>query len=201
MHIPYLANKRLGQNFLIDKNIINKIVDIGNINDKKVIFEIGAGYGSLTKKIFSKNPKKIIAVEKDKKLASYLKELFINYKNVKIVNEDILNIIENKKLEKNIVIFGNLPYNISTKILVKLALIKKWPPWYDNLIFMFQKEVADKIQKISEGCQYYAIGDLKLKNTLIFQKIVFFLNQKLILRSCLLVQKEKMNLKLRILKI
>ena len=145
MHIPYLANKRLGQNFLIDKNIINKIVDIGNINDKKVIFEIGAGYGSLTKKIFSKNPKKIIAVEKDKKLASYLKELFINYKNVKIVNEDILNIIENKKLEKNIVIFGNLPYNISTKILVKLALIKKWPPWYDNLIFMFQKEVADRI--------------------------------------------------------
>ena len=145
MHIPYFANKRLGQNFLIDKNIINKIISIGNINENKTILEIGAGYGNLTKKIFIKKPKKIIAVEKDKRLASFLKKSFVDCKNVKIINEDILNIIDNKYLEKNIIVFGNLPYNISTQILVKLALLKKWPPWYDSLIFMFQKEVADRI--------------------------------------------------------
>tara|TARA_Y100000590_G_scaffold319369_1_gene361434 strand:- start:154 stop:963 length:810 start_codon:yes stop_codon:yes gene_type:complete len=138
--------KSLGQNFLIDKNIINKISQIVNIEKSKTILEIGPGYGNLTKKIASFNPNRIFAVEKDKKLTSYLKEDFFNQKNVEIINDDILNIFnKNKILGKEVLVFGNLPYNISTKILTTLVLLKKWPPWYEILIFMFQKEVADRI--------------------------------------------------------
>ena len=142
MHNP---KKSLGQNFLIDQNIINKIIKIGNIDNNKVIYEIGAGYGSLTKKILNMKPKKLFAIEKDKKLSLILNETFKDYKNVKIINQDILDIIEDKKKDENITVFGNLPYNISTQILASLMLIEKWPPWYDLLILMFQKEVAERI--------------------------------------------------------
>ena len=74
-----------------------------------------------------------------------MKKKFQKYRNIKIINLDILNIIAKNNLENNIVVFGNLPYNISTKILASLILLKKWPPWYDVLILMFQKEVADRI--------------------------------------------------------
>ena len=107
--------------------------------------EIGSGYGNLTKGIASMKPKKILAIEKDKKLASFLKKEFEDYKNVKIINRDILNIIKENNSENNIIVIGNLPYNVSTKILASLIMLKKWPPWYDILILMFQKEVADRI--------------------------------------------------------
>ena len=139
------AKKSLGQNFLIDNNIINKIINIGSINKNKTIIEIGAGYGNLTKAIVSAGPKKILAIEKDKKLALLLKNKFKNYDNIKIINRDVLNIIEEDNLEQNIIVFGNLPYNVSTKILASLILLKKWPPWYEILILMFQKEVAERI--------------------------------------------------------
>ena len=145
MKLLQKAKKSLGQNFLIDNNIINKIVEIGSINKNKTVMEIGAGYGNLTKKIASMGAKKIFAIEKDKKLVSLLKEKFKNYNNIKIINRDILNIIEENKLEQNIIVFGNLPYNISTRILASLILLKKWPPWYEILILMFQKEVAERI--------------------------------------------------------
>ena len=90
-------------------------------------------------------PKKIFAIEKDKKLSFFLKNKFKENKKVKIINRDILDIIEENNPKNNIVVFGNLPYNISTKILASLVMLKKWPPWYDILILMFQKEVADRI--------------------------------------------------------
>jgi len=145
MKLIHTAKKSLGQNFLIDQNIINKIIKIGNINKNKTVLEIGAGYGNLTQNIISMKPKKIIAIEKDSRLSLHLRSKFKNYKNVKIINKDILNIIENFNLENNVVVFGNLPYNISTKILASLIMLTKWPPWYDILILMFQKEVADRI--------------------------------------------------------
>ena len=145
MKTIYDPKKSLGQNFLIDHNIINKIVKIGNINQKKTVLEIGPGYGSLTKKILEMNPYKLFGVEKDKKLSEILKNIFKNNQNVEIINKDILDIIEKKKLNKNLIVFGNLPYNISTHILTKLILTNKWPPWFNQLIFMFQKEVAERI--------------------------------------------------------
>jgi len=145
MKLLQKAKKSLGQNFLIDNNIINKIVEIGGINKNKTVMEIGAGYGNLTKAIVLESPKKIFAIEKDKKLALFLKDIFKDFKNIKIINNDIFNIIENKNIDQNTIVFGNLPYNISTQILASLVLLKKWPPWYEILIFMFQKEVADRI--------------------------------------------------------
>ena len=145
MQIEDYPKKSLGQNFLIDKNIINKIIKIGNINKNKTVIEIGSGYGNLTEAILTMCPKKILAIEKDKKLSLLLIKKFQNVNNIKIVNDDILNIIKNRNLNSNSLVFGNLPYNISTQILANLITLKKWPPWYNHLIFMFQKEVADRI--------------------------------------------------------
>ena len=137
--------KSLGQNFLIDKNIIKKILDISNIDETQTILEIGAGYGNLTKLIAKKKVNKIIAIEKDIKICEFLKNNFKNNKNIKIINDDILNIINKNKFKKRVIVYGNLPYSISTKILVNFIMTKKWPPRYEKLIFMFQKEVADRI--------------------------------------------------------
>ena len=145
MKLLQKAKKSLGQNFLIDRNIINKIISVGDINKNKTVMEIVAGYGNLTKAIFSMKPKKILAVEKDKSLAFLLKKKFIDSKNLEVINRDILDIIEEQNLERNMIVFGNLPYNVSTKILSSLIMQKNWPPWYDILILMFQKEVADRI--------------------------------------------------------
>ena len=145
MNFFKIAKKSLGQNFLIDQNIINKIIKIGKIAENKTVLEIGPGYGNLTRKIANMKPKKILAIEKDEKLALFLNNIFKDFKNIKIINNDIFNIIENKNIDQNTIVFGNLPYNISTQILASLVLLKKWPPWYEILIFMFQKEVADRI--------------------------------------------------------
>ncbi len=145
MKLQESPKKSLGQNFLIDNNIISKIIKIGNIQKNKTILEIGAGYGNLTKKLASMNPKKIYAIEKDKKLIFFLKKNLATFKNVQIIEGDIFNFIKQKHFGKNVIVFGNLPYNISTQILASLVMLKDWPPWYDSLILMFQKEVADRI--------------------------------------------------------
>jgi 16S rRNA (adenine1518-N6/adenine1519-N6)-dimethyltransferase len=137
--------KSLGQNFLIDKNIVRKILKIGNINKDKVILEIGPGYGILTDLLIERSPKRIFAVEKDSKLVTFLNKKFEDKQNIKIINQDILKLLKKNSFGNNVIVFGNLPYNISTKILATLVLLEKWPPWYEKLILMFQKEVADRI--------------------------------------------------------
>ena len=136
--------KSLGQNFLIDNNIINKIIKLSEVNNNNIV-EIGPGTGNLTEKIIAQNPKSLILIEKDKKLKDYLETKFINQRNIKIFNEDILKFNLENKIEKDTIIVGNLPYNISSQILVRLIKFKKWLPRYKKLILMFQKEVADKI--------------------------------------------------------
>ena len=138
MHVK--AKKSLGQNFLIDKNILKKIVDVGNINSNDKVLEIGPGTGNLTEYIVKANPKTIIVVEKDFNLTKLLKNKF--KKKVKIINADILKISEDFYNEK-FIIYGNLPYNISTQILAFWCLSKKIK--VKKLILMFQKEVADRI--------------------------------------------------------
>ena len=134
------AKKSLGQNFLIDKNILKKIVDVGNINSNDKVLEIGPGTGNLTEYIVKANPKTIIVVEKDFNLTKLLKNKF--KKKVKIINDDILKLSEDFYDEK-FIIYGNLPYNISTQILAFWCLSKKIK--VKKLILMFQKEVADRI--------------------------------------------------------
>ena len=144
--------KSLGQNFLIDQNLINKICEIVEIKGKNIL-EIGPGTGNLTTTILSKNPKRYIAVEKDRELIKPLNEKF--GKKVKIINQDILDL--NKKLLDNeiLTVYGNLPYNISTEILCKWILnIKDENFWFDYLILMFQKEVADRIISVYNSKNY-----------------------------------------------
>ena len=160
MKILQRPKKSLGQNFLIDNNIVNKIVSIGNINKSKTVMEIGPGYGNLTDAIALSNPKKIIAIEKDKKLSSLLKSKFKHNKNINIIDENVLSFIQSKNLEKNTIVFGNLPYNISTKILASLILLERWPPWYELLIFMFQKEVAERIMAKSRTKEFSRLSVL-----------------------------------------
>ena len=135
--------KSLGQNFLIDKNIIKLIINLGGIVEDNILVEVGPGTGNLTEQILLKNPKKLILIEKDKNLAKHLLEKFNN--KIMLINDDILNVEENKLSDKKMIIFGNLPYNISTQILAKWIKLKNLNSICKKFILMFQKEVADRI--------------------------------------------------------
>ncbi len=130
--------KSLSQNFLIDKNISKKIVNQSEIFNNTIL-EIGPGYGFMTDNILEAHPKNIILVEKDTKLIDYLNNKYKFNKKVTIIQKDILQFKLNKF--KNLIIVSNLPYNISTKIILYLFNYSK--NIYE-MIFMIQKEVAVK---------------------------------------------------------
>ena len=135
--------KSLGQNFLIDENILKKIISLIKIENRSVL-EVGPGTGNLTSYILKCFPKKVLVIEKDRELVIYLKKKFKD--KIKIINEDILKIDEKNLEEEKLIVFGNLPYNISTEILAKWILnLDDKIFWFDYLILMFQKEVADRI--------------------------------------------------------
>jgi 16S rRNA (adenine1518-N6/adenine1519-N6)-dimethyltransferase len=136
--------KSLGQNFLIDKNILDKIINLTKIENNNII-EIGPGTGNLTERILKQKPKNFISIEKDQILAKNLSIKFQKSKKFEIFNDDILKFNLEKKTKKNSIIIGNLPYNISSQILIKLIKFKTWLPKYKKLILMFQKEVAERI--------------------------------------------------------
>ena len=136
------AKKSLGQNFLVDRKVLEKIINSAII-ENKTILEIGPGTGNLTSYILKKNPKKLFVIEKDDNLAVMLKNKF--HEQLIVINDDILKIDETKISSDKIIVFGNLPYNISTEILSKWITNLKNHFWFDSLILMFQKEVADRI--------------------------------------------------------
>jgi len=136
------AKKSLGQNFLIDPIILNKIVDLVNIQNKPVL-EIGPGTGNLTRHILKKKPKKLIVIEKDNVLAFNLQNKF--NEQINILNKDVLEVDEHLLCDERLTVFGNLPYNISTEILSKWIKNINSKFWFDGLVLMFQREVADRI--------------------------------------------------------
>ena len=136
------AKKSLGQNFLIDKNILEKITNTTKITNK-IVLEVGPGTGNLTSYILKKNPKKLFVIEKDNQLAIDLKNKFNN--QISIIHEDVLKIDETTFFKDKLIVFGNLPYNISTEIITKWIINLKDKFWFECLILMFQKEVADRI--------------------------------------------------------
>ena len=136
------AKKSLGQNFLIDREVLEKITNVVQIKDKTIL-EVGPGTGNLTSFILKKNPKKMFVIEKDDDLAINLNETFKD--QLTIINDDILQVDENLIFKNKVTVFGNLPYNISTEILSKWITQTKDEFWFNNLILMFQKEVADRI--------------------------------------------------------
>ena len=150
--------KNLGQNFLIDENVIDQIIDIANISREDSVLEVGPGTGALTKKIIEKKPKEIIVIEKDKRLADSLKKKFSE--KIKVINQDMLNFPYNGYSDKNLIIFGNLPYNISTQILAKWIKMRELNKFSKKFILMFQKEVADRIIAESNSKKYGRISIL-----------------------------------------
>ena len=145
------AKKSLGQNFLHDKKILKLISECADIRDKEIL-EIGPGTGNLTSEILNKKPKKFYIVEKDKDLMTLLKKKF--NEKVFYINEDVLNISEKNLTKSKLIVFGNLPYNISTEILTKWIINLNADFWFEKLVLMFQKEVADRIISGNNSSDY-----------------------------------------------
>lgn len=143
------ANKSLGQNFLVSQEVVNTIVDASNINESDLVIEIGPGLGTLTKYLLEK-AKKVISIELDKKMVKILKDRFALYNNFELLNQDILKtdlkklIKEEKEDEKikSVKIVANLPYYITTPIIMKL-LEERLD--LESITVMIQKEVADRL--------------------------------------------------------
>ncbi|HOW13030.1 MAG TPA: 16S rRNA (adenine(1518)-N(6)/adenine(1519)-N(6))-dimethyltransferase RsmA [Candidatus Pacearchaeota archaeon] len=158
--------KKLGQNFLINKNIIKKIIRSSNISKNDIVLEIGPGIGTLTIEL-SKKAKKVITIEKDKTIIKILKETTKGFKNIKIINQDILK-IKKIKINKKYKIIANLPYYIVFPILKKF-LEEENPP--HEMILTIQKEVAQKIVKKPPKANFLSI----FINFYCNSKILFFI--------------------------
>ena len=149
------ANKKLGQNFLIDENVIEQIADASEITKEDLVIEIGPGLGTLTEKLLKKAGK-VIAIELDGRMITILKDRFFIYDNFEIINEDVLkvdleNLIKENKEKlnlKNAKIVANLPYYITTPIIMKL-LEEKLD--IESITVMIQKEVADRLTEVPGG--------------------------------------------------
>lgn len=149
------ANKSLGQNFLIDDEVISKIVESANISSEDLVIEIGPGLGTLTSELL-KRAKKVIAIELDNRMIEILQDRFSLYNNIEIINKDVLKvnlneIIQKEKQElgiKSAKIVANLPYYITTPIIMKL-LEEKGD--FESITVMIQKEVADRLCETPGG--------------------------------------------------
>lgn len=130
--------KKYGQNFLIDNNILNKITDLISSSNLKIL-EIGPGDGRLTDNIIKKNPENLKLIEIDEDLFKNLKNKYLKNKNVDIENENILNYKINNSYD---LVISNLPYNISSQVLVQLSTLNLRPK---KMILMFQKEFASRL--------------------------------------------------------
>jgi 16S rRNA (adenine1518-N6/adenine1519-N6)-dimethyltransferase len=133
--------KRLGQNFLIDKNVLKKIIDSAELKSTDTVLEVGPGIGTLTQEL-AKSANKVVAVEKDKKMCEILEETLRGYKNIKIVNADILKLNPTPYTLNPYKIVANIPYYL-TSPLIRKFLESSNPP--SEIILMVQKEVAQRI--------------------------------------------------------
>ena len=192
------AKKSLGQNFLIDKNIINKIIDTADIKNKSIL-EIGPGTGNLTSSILKMKPKEFFVIEKDINLSELLNKQYRN--KIVIINKDVLKFDEKKLSKEKLIVFGNLPYNISTEILSKWIInLDKDDFWFESLSLMFQKEVADRIIAKFNTSNYgrlTILANWKLEITKIcdIQPSSFSPNQKFKVHYYFLSQKKFVNFK------
>ncbi|QZY55355.1 16S rRNA (adenine(1518)-N(6)/adenine(1519)-N(6))-dimethyltransferase RsmA [Crassaminicella profunda] len=166
-------SKSLGQNFLIDENILYKIVDGAEVDKEDIVIEVGPGIGTLTQ-VLAERAKKVIAIEIDKTLLPILSETLGNKDNVEVINEDVLKLdihklIEEKCEGKAVKVIANLPYYVTTPIIMKF-LEEKVP--LKNMVVMIQKEVADRMQakpktkdygSLSIAVQYYCDPEIITK--------------------------------------
>ncbi len=189
-----IPKKSLGQNFLIDIDVIEKICNSGNINENNNVLEIGPGTGNLTEFILQKKPKKFYVIEKDERLINNLKKKFD--KKLTIINEDILRYDLKSLSDKDLVIFGNLPYNISSQILANFISYSYSEFSYKKLVLMFQKEVADRILAEENSKNYgrlsiFSSWKLNIKKIMDISPSSFFPKPKVM--SSLLIFEPKIN--------
>ena len=176
--------KSLGQNFLIDKNIVKKILNLTNLNNKNII-EIGPGKGALTDEIIKRKPKSLLLLEKDNELSNNLKLKFLDKKSIKIINIDVLRFNFQNLNKQKFVLLGNLPYNISSQILIKLLKIPNLESKFTDLILMFQKELAEKIIAKFPSKNYGRLS--------IITNLKFFLKKKFLVSSNCFFPKPKVT--------
>ena len=176
--------KSLGQNFLIDKNIVKKILNLTNLNNKNII-EIGPGRGALTDEIIKRKPKSLLLLEKDNELSNNLKLKFLDKKSIKIINIDGLRFNFQNLNKQKFVLLGNLPYNISSQILIKLLKIPNLESKFTDLILMFQKELAEKIIAKFPSKNYGRLS--------IITNLKFFLKKKFLVSSNCFFPKPKVT--------
>ena len=141
------AKRSLGQNFLLDLNLTGRIARAAGAADDVTIVEIGPGPGGLTRALLAQGARRVLAIERDERALSALAEIAAHYpKRLDVVAADALEFDPRSRLagERSRVV-ANLPYNIATALLVSWLTLEPWPPWYDRLTLMFQREVAERI--------------------------------------------------------
>ncbi|HEY6259414.1 MAG TPA: 16S rRNA (adenine(1518)-N(6)/adenine(1519)-N(6))-dimethyltransferase RsmA [Xanthobacteraceae bacterium] len=141
------AKRSLGQNFLLDLNLTGRIARAAGAGDAATIVEIGPGPGGLTRALLAQGARRVIAVERDERALAALAEIAAHYPGrLDVVSADALEFDPRSRLAgERARIVANLPYNIATVLLVSWLTLEPWPPWYDRLILMFQREVAERI--------------------------------------------------------
>lgn len=142
------AKKSLGQNFLFDLNLTQKIARTAGPLDDVTVFEVGPGPGGLTRAILSLNAKKVIAVERDERCLPALAEISAHYPGkLEVISGDALKTDFGSLAPKDgpVAIIANLPYNVGTQLLLNWLLPPVWPPFWQSLTLMFQKEVGERI--------------------------------------------------------
>jgi 16S rRNA (adenine1518-N6/adenine1519-N6)-dimethyltransferase len=156
------AKKSLGQNFLLDLNLTSRIARAGGALEGITAIEIGPGPGGLTRALLAEGAEKVIAVERDRRCIAALEEVAAHYPGrLEIVEADALEfdpapLVAGSRTR----IVANLPYNIATPLLVNWLTLKRWPPYYDSLVLMFQREVAERIVAAAGDDAYGRLGVL-----------------------------------------
>jgi len=140
------AKKGLGQNFLLDLNLTRRIARAAGPLDGVEVFEVGPGPGGLTRGLLAEGARRVLAIEKDARCLPALSEIAAAYPGrLEVVNGDALEVDPLAHLTPPIRIAANLPYNVGTELLVRWLTPDAWPPFWDSLTLMFQKEVAERI--------------------------------------------------------
>ena len=141
------AKKSLGQNFLLDLNLTARIARAAEPLDGAIVIEVGSGPGGLTRALLALGTARVIAVERDRRAVAALAEIAARYPGrLTIVEGDALAFDAREHIgDRRAMVVANLPYNIATALLIDWLTVEPWPPWYDRLVLMFQREVAERI--------------------------------------------------------
>ena len=156
------ARKSLGQNFLLDLNLTARIARAAGPFENSTVVEIGPGPGGLTRALLALGAARVIAIEQDERAIPALRDISARYPGrVEIVHADAMTFDPHPLLAGcNVKIVANLPYNIATALLIRWLTIEPWPPWYEMMVLMFQREVAERIVARENDEAYGRLGVL-----------------------------------------